>query len=241
MSSVAALIPARSGSKSIKDKNLKLLSGYSLLEWSIQAAKKSTLIDRVFLSTDSKEYAKIGINCGAEVPFIRPKNISTDTSSDYEFVYHAINKFSEIEYSPKYIVHIRPTTPLRDPEIIDKAISSFCKESHYHSLRSVHEMSETSYKTFEINDNVLTPLSFLRNKNIDTNAPRQDFPITYQANGYVDVLRKDRIIQKKELHGSKIMPFITNTAQEVDSMEDFEYLEYLTSKSNNIFTKLFKD
>ena len=93
MSSVFAIIPARSGSKGVKDKNIKKLHGHSLLEWSINAAKKSKLIDRVFISTDSSQYAEIAKGYGAESPFLRPAAISGDTASDLDFIMHAIDEW----------------------------------------------------------------------------------------------------------------------------------------------------
>ncbi|MDC1007657.1 acylneuraminate cytidylyltransferase family protein [Gammaproteobacteria bacterium] len=240
MNKIFAIIPARSGSKGVKDKNIKNLCGHSLLEWSINAAIKSKLIDRVFISTDSEEYARIGIKSGAEAPFIRPDNISGDTSSDFDFVIHAINEFKKLNVCPEYIVHIRPTTPIRDPELIDEAISLFQENQEFHSLRSVHLMSESSYKTLEINDGTLTPLSLFNDERLDANAPRQSFPDTYQANGYVDVLSTKFILQNNEIHGKKILPFITEPAFELDSIEDFGYLEYLASNSKGIMNKLFK-
>jgi CMP-N,N'-diacetyllegionaminic acid synthase len=241
VSNVFAIIPARSGSKGVKDKNIKNLHGRSLLEWSINAAKRSKLIDRVFISTDSSKYARIAKELGAEVPFLRPDKISGDTSSDIDFVMHAIDEFNKMGLYPKYLVHIRPTTPIRDPEIIDDAISLFKKNDLFDSLRSVHKMSESSYKTLEIINGGLSPLSILSDLNIDSNAPRQIFPDTYQANGYVDVLSTNFIIKNKEMHGKKILPFITDTTYEVDSLEDFNYLEYLALNSKEIINKLFKE
>lgn len=239
MSEVVAIIPARSGSKGVKDKNIKDLHGHSLLEWSINAAKRSQLIDRVFISTDSPEYARIGEKYGAEAPFLRPDYISGDTSSDLDFIIHAIEEFNKMDFYPEYLVHIRPTTPIRDPQVIDTAISIFQNDNHFNSLRSVHKMSESSYKTFEINNGSLTPLFLFGDAEIDSNAPRQSFPDTYVANGYVDVLSTSFIIENQEIHGKKIMPFITDPAYEVDSIEDFDYLEYIASTSQDIIKKLF--
>jgi CMP-N-acetylneuraminic acid synthetase len=100
-------------------------------------------------------------------------------------------------------------------------------------------MSESSYKTLEILNGSLTPLALLGDAEIDSNAPRQSFPDTYQANGYVDVLDVKFIMENQEIHGKKILPFITEPAYEVDSIDDFEYLEYLASKSQELIKKLF--
>lgn len=239
MNEVVAIIPARSGSKGVKDKNIKKLFGHSLLEWSINAAKQSQLIDRVFISTDSLEYARIGEQLGVEVPFLRPSSISGDNASDLDFIIHILEELGKMSLYPEYLVHLRPTTPIRDPKIIDDAITLFKNNIQFNSLRSVHKMAESSYKTLEINNGSLTPLSLFGSVEIDPNAPRQSFPDTYQANGYVDVLSTSFIAENKKLHGKKILPFVTDPSYEVDSMEDFEYLEYLASNSQEIFKKLF--
>jgi len=91
MVNVVAIIPARSGSKSLADKNIKELSGHPLIAYSIAAAKMSKKIDRVIVSTNSQKYAKIAKQYGAEAPFIRPDEFSTDTSTDKDFLVHAMN------------------------------------------------------------------------------------------------------------------------------------------------------
>ena len=240
MSKTVAIIPARSGSKGVKNKNIKKLLGHTLLEWTVRAAQCSKLIDRVFVSTDSSKYAKLAKRYGAEAPFLRPKKISSDRSSDYDFIVHAIEEFAKNDIYPEYIVQIRPTTPFRDPKKIDEAIKLIKKNTNYNSLRSVHIMSESSYKTFEIIKGNLTPLSLFNNKKIDTNAARQSFPDTYQANGYVDILSLNFIKKNKEIHGKKILPFITDFAYELDTNEDFKKLELIAAQSQSIFLKLFR-
>ena len=227
MNKIYALIPARSGSKSIKDKNILKLGTKSLLEWSIDICKKSDLIDRVFVSTDSIKYKNISLKAGAEVPYLRPKKISGDKSIDYDFVRHFIDFFKTKKELPTLILHIRPTTPLRSIEIIERAIKAFDNKK-FSSLRSVHEMSESAYKMMEINKKgFLDPIA--KNKNVRdiSNNPRQNFPKTYVPNGYIDILSTKFIIKNKLLHGEKIMPFITPFVQEVDNMSDFEYLKYM--------------
>ncbi len=235
-----ALIPARSGSKGIKNKNLKQICGRSLLEWSIKAALKSKQVHKVIVSTDSKEYAKYAIEAGAEVPFLRPKEISLDNSTDYEFIEHALDWLSKNDQMPDFIVHLRPTTPLRDPSIIDSAINTFKQSKNRTSLRSVHEMSESSYKNFEINESgELVPLGF-NSMSIDSlNNARQVFPKTYIANGYVDVLCVDHIIFSKRIHGDSVLPFLTPTTFEVDTLDDFEYIQFQVSRKPQFFNNLF--
>ena len=120
---VIAIIPARSGSKGIKDKNLSILCGYPLLAYSIVAAKLAKRIERVLISTDSEEYAEIGRQYGAEAPFLRPAELAGDKSTDRDFMLHAMLWMQENEGQiSEYWVHLRPTTPLRDTPHLDSAI-----------------------------------------------------------------------------------------------------------------------
>ena len=128
MSKFGAIIPARSGSKSIKDKNLALLGGYPLIAYSIALAKMTAGVDRVIVSTDSLEYAKIAEKYGAEVPFLRPKALSQDTSTDFDFMSHTVNWFDDnSNNTPDFWIHLRPTTPLRDVYEVEKSNGFNCK------------------------------------------------------------------------------------------------------------------
>lgn len=240
MSEVVALIPARSGSKGVPDKNIRLLGEHPLIAWSIMAAKKSKLIDRIIVSTDSSFYADIAKKYGAEVPFLRPVEISSDISTDYDFIHHAIEWLSIHHEKPKWIAHIRPTTPFRNPSEIDRAISLFKGNQIASSLRSAHEMSESAYKTFEINTNGFYKMVGNTYQNLDfANNARQLFSSTYQANGYIDVLSVEYILSKAAIHGDKVMPFITNHSYEVDTEDDFGLLEYQLKKDPYFFSQLF--
>ena len=149
MSDIIAIIPARAGSKSLVDKNIKYLSGHPLIAYSIAAAKLSKKIDRVIVSTDSQKYTEIAKQYGAEVPFIRPDKISIDTAIDRDFLIHSMNWFEENENSvPEYWVHLRPTPPLRSIEIIDNAINEIMQDNNATSLRSGHKAPESPLKWF---------------------------------------------------------------------------------------------
>lgn len=227
---IIAIIPARSGSKSIKDKNIKTLNGKPLIAWSIQTCLKSKFINRVVVSTDSNKYAKIAKKYGANEIIIRPKNISKDKSTDYEAILHMIHNLKYSSYD--LIAHIRPTTPQRNVFDIDRAIKIF-SISKYNSLRSVHEMSETAYKSFEIyKKNKLKPFANLKFSLDDLNKPRQAFKNTYVANGVIDIYRKKFILKNKKLFGNKVMAYITKYTEEVDSVEQFKYINYLLKKNN---------
>ena len=230
MKNIVALILARSGSKGVVDKNIMPLGGIPLISYSIVAAKKSKLIDRIIVSTDSEEYAEIARSYGAETPFIRPKDISGDLATDVEFFRHAIDWLQENEnFVPEYFVHLRPTTPFRDPKVLDKAIKEFIC-SDYSALRSCHKMSESSYKTFEVENNMFKRICNGESNIEGSNTARQAFPETYDANGYIDIVRSEMISKHNLIHGSKVKAFITNTAHEIDEIGDIDFLEYLIQK-----------
>ena len=238
---IVALIPARSGSKGVPDKNIRKLGGFTLIEWAIKACKKSLLIEDIYISTDSENYAKEAIRAGAKAPFLRPKNISDDFSKDYDMVIHALNWLKLNDEEPEIGVHIRPTSPLRDPIVIDEAIKCFLNKPKATSLRSVHEMSESAYKTFEISKKGnLMPLLSEQNNIDSSNNPRQMFPNTYIANGYVDILSSIYIRNFKSMHGDNVVPFLTAATTEVDEEDDFTYLNYLIDKNPNILKKVFE-
>ena len=239
MSKIVALIPARSGSKGVPGKNIKLLAGFPLIAYSIKAALKSKLIDRVIVSTDSEEYANIAREYGAEVPFLRPSELSGDKAADTDFFKHAIDWFIENEGEvPEYFAHLRPTTPLREPNVIDAALKSFIG-SDFTALRSVHKMTESSYKSFEIEDG---KLKCLCGGNFDiesANLARQAYPSTYDANGYIDVVRSEMVIQKNLIHSDRVQAYVTDVSYEIDELSDIDFLEYLINKSPTLVKRLF--
>ena len=111
MPKVLALIPARGGSKGLPGKNLRQLAGHPLIAYSIAAGLQAKMVDKVICSTDSHSTAKIAQQYGAEVPFLRPNEISQDLSPDIDFFQHAIAKLSETGYRPDIIVQLRPSDP----------------------------------------------------------------------------------------------------------------------------------
>jgi CMP-N-acetylneuraminic acid synthetase len=228
---IYAIIPARSGSKGVPKKNIIDLGGFPLIAYSIIAAKLSKCIDRVIVSTDSEEIATIAKKYGAEVPFLRPAELATDKSADIEFVNHALKWFKDNEQkTPDYIVHLRPTTPLRDPELVDKAIKSIVENPDATSLRSGYEIRESPYKLFGIENGFFTGLFPSDPRPEYYNLPRQAFPPVYQPDGYVDVLVSDYVIKTGRLHGDKILAFVSPNVGEIDTLEDLAFMKYSLEK-----------
>jgi len=243
MSNVVAIIPARSGSKGVQDKNIKLLDGRPLLAYSIAAARKSACIERIIVSTDSEHYGNVAKKCGAEVPFLRPSEISGDNSTDYEWIKHLLDWMLEKDgIIPSYLVHLRPTTPFRDPTHIDSAIECLKQNDNATALRSSHEMIQSSYKTLEIEGNYYRCIGGgIGLLDLDAaNRPRQEFKKTYDPNGYVDVYKSHYVMENKKLLGDRVLAYITPRVAEVDTLEELNFLEYQLSKKTGMVSVLFE-
>ena len=219
---IISIIPARSGSKGVVDKNIKLLNGKPLIAYSIEYSLSEGITP--YVSTDSEEYAKIAREYGAIVPFLRPVDISGDDSTDLEFFQHFLN---ETKLSPDYIIHLRPTTPLR----IKGRLKEACRlisTSNWTAIRSIHKCSESAYKKVEYDDKEKYLKSiFYNNFNLDEiNLERQSFKNTFSPNGYIDILRSDLILEGT-IHGDKVLPFFTEEVIEIDSEWDFKMNELI--------------
>jgi len=238
---IVAIIPARGGSKGIPKKNIKLLCGYPLIAYSIVAARLSKKIERVILSTDSEEIAQAGLFYGAEVPFLRPPEFALDNSPDIDFIRHAIKWFDVEEgLIPAYFVLLRPTTPLRLPEIIDSAIDEIMRREEATSLRSGHLASESPVKWFIKNSEGYFMSMVPGYTNDELNNPRQSFPSVYIPDGYVDVVKPAFVIKSGLLFGEKMIGFESPFCYEVDSQEDFEFLEFELRRKGHILLQHLK-
>lgn len=225
---IIAIIPARSGSKGIKDKNLSKLCGYPLLAYSIVAAKLARQVARVLISTDSEHYAEIGRRYGAEVPFLRPTELSGDTSTDRDFMLHAMQWVQKNEGQiPEYWVHLRPTTPLRDPAHLDSAIQKLSNCPTATALRSAHVSPESPFKWFRLNETGFLTALTSDDTNLDKfNLPRQSYPQVYIPDGYVDIVKSTFVMNSDHFHGHKVLGYEAPYCIEVDSQGELDLLGF---------------
>lgn len=219
---VPCLILARGGSKGIPKKNIKPLLGKPLIAWVIDSAKNCKFIGDIWVSTDCCEIANISSRFGAKI-INRPEEISQDISLDVDAFRHALDYLpTQIEE----IVHLRATTPIINPVKLDEAIKYYFEnKSICTSLRSGHKMTESIYKFFTMQDIFFKPISdghFLGRQNVES---------TFIPNGYIDIIKIETINSSNSLHGDKILAFQTEPVIEIDSIEEFEYLEYKLSKN----------
>ncbi len=218
---ILALIPARSGSKSVPHKNIRLLGGKPLLAHSIAHALSAKTVTRTIVSTDSAEYAEIAREYGADVPFLRPAELAGDLSTDLEVFRHALAWLSEREgYVPDVCVHLRPTCPDRDPADIDRMVGVLLQDPSLDSVRSIVAAPETPYKMWRRGENgLLSPVADAGFPEA-YNAPRQILPPVFLHNGAIDVVRAGVIARGGSMTGARIYGFLAGSDVDIDHEAD---------------------
>lgn len=222
-----ALILARGGSKGVPKKNIKMLGNKHLIGHVIDSASDSNKISKIFVSTDCQEIAEISKSYGAEI-IKRPSDLAKDNSLDIDCFVHAL------DFMPKAdeIIHLRATTPLIETKIINLAIDYYNENKYIcTSMRSGHELSESITKFYKLNDVYFKNLIEDLNPE-SSNLPRQMTMKTFKPNGYIDIVKTNVFRNNKTFYGDKILAFITSPTVEVDTIDEFNYLEYLINKKN---------
>jgi len=231
---VIGIVPARGGSKGVPRKNLRELNGFPLIAYAVAASQLSQSIDRTIVSTDSEEIAETASKFGAEVPFLRPAELAVDQSKDIEFFRHAMDWFKKQEgYVPEYWVQLRPTTPLREPENLDQAVTLIKSRIEATSLVSIHEFPENPGKMFGMQDGYLHGLCPLDPRPEYFTLPRQEFAPAYIGNGYVDIVRASTLLEMDSCYGSRMIGFLTPDTGEIDVEDDFKKVEYFSNSVPN--------
>jgi N-acylneuraminate cytidylyltransferase len=230
---VVALIPARGGSKGLARKNLAPFLGRPLLTWAIGAGHAAELVTRVIVSTDDEEIAAVARADGAEVPFMRPPELAEDLTPDLPVFEHALGWLAEHDaYVPDLVVHLRPTSPIRPPGLVDDGIRALLADPTADSLRVVCEAPANPFKMWRIVDGVLVPL-------VDSgipeayNLPRQELPTAYWQIGMLDVIRPATILEQHSMSGRRIVPLVVDTAlaADVDDAASLARAEHLARGS----------
>jgi CMP-N,N'-diacetyllegionaminic acid synthase len=235
--STLVIIPARSGSKGVLNKNIKNVRGVPLLAWSIKAGMKLN-VDEVFVSTDSFQYADIALQYGASVPFLRPAQLACDNSSDTEFIEHALTNYAKLGRKFDYVIHLRPTTPARDLTILKEAYEMMVSYK-YKYIRSAHECSESPLKWFIEEAGYAQPLHSSVARMEDNNLPRQAFQTVYVPNGYIDIINARHFIEHNDLYLNNVKIFKTPFTQEIDNFDDMKITELrATTIDSDIYENL---
>jgi CMP-N,N'-diacetyllegionaminic acid synthase len=219
---ILCIVPARSGSKGIPKKNIKIFDGHPLLGHTIRYAADTGVFDRIVLSTDSLEMAEIGEKYGAEVPFIRPQDLATDTSSMIDVVIHAVESVVESGWVPDMIVLLQPTSPFRNSSDLKSALTLMQRKQSVDSVVSVETVPShfSPHYVMKIDENGMLENYLQDGVNITR---RQDAPIAYSRNGQFYVSRYKTIIEKKSIYGEYCIPFVTShDAVNLDTMSDWK-------------------
>ncbi|WP_435086228.1 acylneuraminate cytidylyltransferase family protein [Candidatus Pelagibacter bacterium nBUS_33] len=223
---IYALIPARSGSKRIKNKNILKLNNKNLIQITIEQALKTKEINKIFVSTDSKKYQKISIDAGAEVPYLRNKKISKDLSTDLEcfkdFLYQLKKRSVPI---PDIIVHLRPTYPYRENKLISNCIKKFLMlKGKADSLRTIFKLKENIQKMWLINKKkmIYNPITINTEQH---SIPGQKLKKSYIQANCIDILNVKKTIYKNSMTGKKIYGYEINHNYDIDDIDDFNRLK----------------
>ncbi len=228
---ILVIIMARGGSKGIVKKNTKLLAGKPLVCYALQAAKNSTLVDRIIVSTDSKDIADIARGQNIEVPFMRPSYLAKDTTPSLPVIKHALDFLKKSEkYTPSLVVIVQPTSPLVIGKDIDTSIRKVVQQD-VNSCISLCEISERPEAMYHVN--VLDKIRpYIKNKAHNTYT-RQSLPKIFRANGAVyitkpSVIKKKNTIIDKANAAAYIMP--KERSVDIDDEIDFSLAEVLLKK-----------
>jgi len=229
---ILGLIPARGGSKGLPRKNIKLLLGKPLIAWTIEQALASKYLDKVIVSTEDKEIAEISKKYGAEIPFMRPKKLAEDNAKGIDVVLHAIDWLKKNDRLKQYdlIILLQPTSPLRKPEDIDKAIELlFLKEAK--AIVSVCEVDHHPLWANTLPEDGCMK-DFIRREAMNKN--RQELPVFYRLNGAIYLAYCNYIKEQKSFFGKDTFAYIMSQERsiDIDNEIDFKLTEILMKNNN---------
>ncbi|MEX0996587.1 MAG: acylneuraminate cytidylyltransferase family protein [Flavobacteriaceae bacterium] len=227
---ILAIIPARGGSKGIPGKNIKLLGGKPLLQYTFEAARESTMLSRVILSSDDPEIIAVAKTLGLEVPFVRPAHLATDQAGSLEVVQHALTFFKEKGESFDAVCLLQPTTPFRDKGSIDIAIQKFIQKD-FDSLASVREVPAeyNPHWVFKADDQGCLHIATGDKQLIKR---RQELPKAYFRDGSIYLMKSDVVLKQNSLYGNALGFVVSEGKRYVnlDTLEDWECGEKYFSK-----------
>lgn len=219
-----AVIPARSGSKGLKDKNIKKLNGKPMMAYTIEAAIQSKLFDCVHVSTDSELYADIARAYGADVPFLRDKSLSGSHASTWDTLRYVLLKYKETGRDFSVVTLLQPTSPLRDADDICRAFQVF-QEKNADAVVSVCQMEHSVQICNMLGEND-SMYQFIDSNRIGA---RQELSIYYRINGAIYIQKTRLLMEKENLYNKNSFAYIMSKEHsvDVDDLLDFKMAEFL--------------
>jgi N-acylneuraminate cytidylyltransferase/CMP-N,N'-diacetyllegionaminic acid synthase len=224
---ILAIIPARGGSKGIRNKNLYNFNGKPLIEWTINEAKKTKKIDRVIVSTENKKIAQISKKLGAEIPFIRPKNLAKDSVHACDVILNVINWLKKKEnYFPEAVIMLLPTCPLRKTRHISEAISMY-KKTNADSVIGVLDIGKNFTNLRYKENEFLSKID----KNEKKNLQRQGLKKIYSVNGSIFLANTQKLLNEKTFHMKRTVGYEMEIFNSIDinNYKDLYYAKKFSS------------
>ena len=223
-SSIIALIPARSGSKRVADKNIRPLAGHPIIAYTISAARRSGIFSAIVVSTDSEQYAEVARKYGAEAPFLRSAEISGDVSPDIEWIEFTLKRLKEMGRAYDCFSILRPTSPFRLPETIQRAWEEFTAEEGVDSLRAVEKCGEHPGKMWVIRGKRMMPLLPMGPAGLPWHStPYQALPEVYSQNASLEIAYSRVVFEGRTIAGEVVMPFFTRGYEGFDVNRPYDW------------------
>ena len=227
-----ALIPARSGSKRIKDKNIRELGGKPLIYHTIKPAVESGLFEKVVCVTDSQKYANIAQEFGAEVPAIRPKSTADDKSADIEWLKWIIELLSNKGFEYDVFSILRPTSPFRTKTTIQRAMKKLLENKKADSIRAVQKVKEHPGKMWSISGDYMNPILPYKVNGVPYHSNQMPMlPEIYVQNASLEIAWIKTVKETNSIAGQIILPFITEQLEgfDINTEEDFILAEWYSA------------
>jgi N-acylneuraminate cytidylyltransferase/CMP-N,N'-diacetyllegionaminic acid synthase len=223
---ILAIIPARGGSVGIPKKNIKLLSGKPLIYWTLNEVKKSNFIDRIIVSTDNQAIANIASQCGAEVPFLRPKALSTSKAKMIDVVLHVLKWLNSRGDLYDLVILLQPTSPLRSSFDLDESVKLFFSRKSIKSVISVCQIDHPVQWMGRLSKNN-NMKDFVGRKGVKLN--RQDLPVFYRINGAIYLVDIDYLLKNKSFLSRQSYAYVMprERSVDIDDYFDFEFADFL--------------
>ena len=229
MPSAVALIPARSGSERVKDKNVRPLAGHPLLAYAVATARQSGIFDRVVCSTDSGKIGEVAQRYGADVPFLRPQELATSTSPDIEWLRYTLDRLGE-HYDLFAIV--RATNPFRGPDVLQRGLQQLLATPEADSIRAVELVKQHPGKMWVVDevDRLMRPLLDQSHLDVAWHAGQyQALPPVHVQNSALEIAWTRVVEATGTREGRVLAPFFTEGYEglNIDDEEDFARAEQL--------------
>lgn len=233
---VLALIPARSGSKGLQNKNIRPLLGKPLLTWPIAAAKASQYVDKIIISTDDMTYASIAIEAGAEAPFLRPEELANDTAPSIDFILHALDMLEAGGDFYDYLLLLEPTSPLTEARDVDSALETLIANSGIaDSIVGVAALAST-HPSFAVRLNQQGLIKPYATKSFEQLPRRQDIEPLFSLDGSLYASSISALRRERSFCHERSLPYIMprHKSLEVDDLVDFICIEAIMSQRHLI-------